>query len=88
MILTILLIKIFPNFVEEFILNWLRRYIKETYRIYLFSLFREKQTLEILLYFSFKVELPTNGLQEVEKLVRDHQAFSSYLGLRWLAWLK
>ena len=63
MILTISLIKIFPNFVEEFIL-----------------------TLEILLYFSFKVELPTNGLQEVKKLVRDHQAFSSYLGLRWLAW--
>ena len=50
-----------------------------------------KQTLELLLHLSFKVELTSNGLQDiffgfkiypgVEKLLQDHQAFLSYLGL-------
>ena len=47
------------KFLEVFILHWLLWYIKLETVVY--SLYFEKQILELLLHLSFKAELPTDG---------------------------
>ena len=58
-----------------------------------YSLCFKRQTLELLLYLSFKVELPTEGLRDIclgfkiypglKKLLRGHQIILSYLELNF-----
>ena len=55
------LIEILPNFVEAFILDWLLQTV--TYPLCF------KRGIGTLTVFIFKVELPTNGLQDVSFLV-------------------
>ena len=55
-----------PNFVEAFVLEGLR--LSKLATVIYPPCFK-KQTLELLLYLSFKIELPTNGYQNISLLV-------------------
>ena len=55
-----------PNFVEAFVLEGLP--LSKLATVIYPPCFK-KRTLELLLYLSFKIELPTNGYQNISLLV-------------------
>ena len=56
------------NFVEVFVLDGYSDVLNK-FPAVIYSLCFKKQILELLLYFCFKVEIPTNGLQGISLLV-------------------
>ena len=83
------------NFVEAYIFDWLLRYINKTCCSYI-SCFFKREIIELLLLpLCFKVEHPTNRLQNLQwprflqnlskrgKTVASHQIFLWYLGLKF-----
>ena len=78
MIFAFSLIKILPNFVEVLILDWLLYILKENATAF-YPFYFKKQTLKLLLYLSFKVELLTYGLQVISFLIlKSIQTCKSY----------
>ena len=60
--------KILLNFVEVFVLDGYSDVLNK-FPAVIYSLCFKKQILELWLYFCFKVEIPTNGLQDISLLV-------------------